>query len=311
MAAETWVLNQLGFWESEGRSNLYSRDELVYGTYRPDGSTTGAVSPIGDLDVVAGDVNITTPGYVFEGYHVQGKVTINAANVTVRNCHITGETAGPSTPSYSLVTAYSNQVSSSTIIDCTLAASVATVYSGNGGQGRDITFERCNIYGTVDGMGIQNENASLLGNWIHDLAWYAWSPVHSDGTHNDGVQVHGGSNFLIRGNSIEVGYKGTSCIIVTQDAGVTSNLTIDKNWLISTWTGDRTTACAVGLNISASGSGGVAMSNVSVTDNQFSELTKWKINHAGLITPTTYDTISELSGNVYVGTSTPAKITRA
>lgn len=308
MPAELWTLEADGYWRSEYADVYSARDNLVYGDYRPDASTTGILSDPSELTVYAGNLTTTSANQVIENMWVQGKVIIKHANVTVRNCLIDGATAGPSSPSYASITAYENVATSGTFIDCTITGSIATVYSSNGVQGRDFNLYRCDISGTVDGVGAQYENVGIYGCWIHDLPWYSFDPSHSDGSHNDCIQVHGGSNFTIRGNSLEAGYKGTSCIIVTQDVGATSNVTIDKNWIMSVYP-TQAQAVATGINVSQTGASTAAMTGVVITDNIFSALNTWRVNHAGLIDRGTYD-IATISGNVYEGTATSAKITR-
>jgi hypothetical protein len=306
--AELWTLESDGNWRTEYGSAYSVRDNLVYGTYRPDASTTGITSDVGDLTVYAGNLYTTSANQVIENMWVQGKIVVHHENVTVRNCLIDGATAGPSSPSYASITCYDNFATSSNFYDCTITGSITTVYSSNGVQGRDMNLYRCDISGTVDGIGAQYENVGIYGCWIHDLPWYSWDPGHSDGSHNDGIQVHGGSNFTIRGNSIEVGYKGTSGIIVTQDVGATSNVTIDQNWIMSVYP-TTASATSTGINVSQTGASTAAMTGVVITDNIFSALSTWRVNHAGLIDRGTYD-IATITGNVYDGTATAAKITR-
>lgn len=309
MPAEIWLYGVDGKWRSNLADAYSLRDNLVYGTYRPDANTTGIVGSVDALTVHSGNLTTTTAGQVIENLRITGKLTIKHANVTVRNCLLEGLTAGATSPSYSSITAYDALSPGTNVYDCTIRGEVDSVYSANGMQGRDINLYRCDISGLVDGVGAQRSNVGVYGCWIHDLRWFSWSPYHSDGTHNDGIQLHGGgSNFTFRGNSIEVGYKGTSCIIVTQDLGACSNVTIDKNWFISTWP-TRSEACATAVNISQTGASTAPMTGVSITDNRFSALTTWRVNHAALIDRGTYD-IATITGNVYDGTSTPAKITR-
>lgn len=309
MPAELWTLEADGYWRSEYRDAYSARDNYEYGTYRPDASTTGILSDRGDLTEVASNYTTLGPNEVIENKWFHGKLTIKHPNTIVRNCLFTADNAGPSSPSYASITAYDDVSSSTLVYDCTFESSTGTVYAKNGIQGRDISVFRCDISGYVDGIGLQGENGRVEGCWIHDLVWFAWDPAQSDGSHNDGIQIHNGTNHVVRGNSIEMGYETTSCVLVAQDGGVaTSNVTIDRNWFISTWP-TKASACAVGVNISASGLG-TAMTGMVLTDNQFSAYGLFSSNHSALITGTTYDLPPTVSGNVNVGTATAAKITR-
>lgn len=308
MPAELWVLGADGYWTTVGR-RVSARDGLAYGTYRPGPDTTGITIAREDLEVVTGNYFTQAPNEVHEGKWFKGKFTRKHDGGVLRNCLITGDTAGPSSPSYSAISAYDAFPNPLIIEDCTIEASVPTVYSSNGIMGRDIEIYRTEILGWVDAIGLFRGKGKVKGNWIHGSPWYSWSPNHSDGSHNDGIQIHGGSDYEIVGNSFEVGYKATSGIIVTQDDGITSDVLIDRNWIESTWIA-QAEAGAVAINVSASGSGGAAMSGIVITNNQLSVFGKWKSNHAVLINPATYDGDVVRSGNVVIGTNTPAKITR-
>lgn len=313
MSLEQRVMNELGSWTMSGLDPLLPRDSLVYGTYKPGPKTTGFR---GNLSYV-GDLVTTSHDQVIENLYITGRLVIKHHNVTVRNCYISGSSASAAIPSYASITAFSAQSPGANIYDTTIRGDIATKHSGNGVQGQDFNLYRCNISGSIDGVGAQYSNVGIYGCWIHDLAWYidGWH----DGTpsHNDNVQIHGGTNFTLVGNLIEAGYKGTAGVIITQDVGATSNVLIDSNWIRSVWTETpgnlRADACAVGLNISNSGATTAAMTNVVVSNNRFSALETWRINHAGLIDNNTYNAMAaagSLFGNVYEDTNTPAKISR-
>ena len=82
----------------------------------------------------------------------------------------------------------------------------------------------------------------MENNYIHDLTRWNNDPAHSDGTHNDGIQIQGGRNITIRSNTIigsvvagdglgKYGNHGGSAIIVNQNVSQVGNLVVDKNWL--------------------------------------------------------------------------------
>ena len=181
------------------------------------------------------------------------------------------------------------------------------MYSGNGIHGKDYELYRCDISGWVDGIGMYDRNCIAKGNWVHGLTYWSWDPSHSDGSHNDGIQVHGGDNFEIVGNSLEGGYKINACIMVTQDTAPTSNLTIDQNWLTSAYT-PVTSATAVGLNVSNSGSGGggAAMTDVTITNNLFSNSSNFRVNWSALVDSSTRSAAT-ISHNYNLGTTTLSK----
>lgn len=307
MPAELWTLEGDGNWRTEYGTPYNTRDNLVYGTYRPDATTTGILSERADLTVVVGDYQTTSSNELHEGKWFKGKITVKHPGCVFRNCLITGDTAGPASPSYSAITNYDRLTTKTIIEDCTIEASVLSVYSGNGIHGKDYELYRCDISGWVDGIGMYDRNVIAKGNWVHDLRFWAWDPSHSDGSHNDGIQVHGGDSFTIVGNSLEGGYKINSCIMVTQDIAPTSNLTIDKNWLISEYS-PTASATACGLNVSntGSGGGGAAMTGVTITNNFFSPYTSFSANWSALVDASTR-TAATISHNYNLGTTTLAK----
>jgi len=307
MPVESWVLEGDGYWRSDYDETYSARDNYAYGTYRPDASTTGILSDRSALTVVNGNYMTVTANEVIENKWIKGAVTVKHLGVVIRNCLITGDTAGPSSPSYSAIKAY-DPGTSVDVYDCTIESAVNSVYAGNGAMGRDIRLYRCDISNFVDGVGLFRNNGGVYGCWIHDLPYYSWSPSHSDGSHNDGIQIHGGSDYEVIGNSVEMGYESTTGLIVTQDDGITSDVLINRNWFISTWP-TKATAAGVGVNISASGSGGVPYVGITLTDNQFSPFGQWSSNHAALITNSSFDAVTK-SGNVNVGTATAAKVSR-
>lgn len=313
MSLEQRVLSASGSWDVDGAPPVFPRDTLIYGTYKPGPTTTGYR---GTLTYV-GDFTTTSHDQVVENLYISGRLLIKHHGVTVRNCYISGGTASAAIENYASITAYSAQDPGTNIYDCTIRGDVATKYSAVGVQGRDMNLYRCNISGSIDGIGAQYANVGIYGCWVHDLAWYVDGWFGGTPTHNDALQVHGGDNFTVIGNLFENGYKGTSAMLITQDVAATSNVIIDSNWFRSTWVETpgnlRADATATGLNISQTGSTTAAMVNVQVTNNKFSALETWRVNHASLIDSGTYDLMvaaGKLHDNVYENTSTPAKITR-
>ena len=59
----------------------------------PGAGNTGVPSGV-NLFVHVGDLRITTPGTVIDGWDIRGRVTVGAANVTIKNSIIRGPAAG-------------------------------------------------------------------------------------------------------------------------------------------------------------------------------------------------------------------------
>ena len=77
-------------------------------------------------------------------------------------------------------------------------------------MGHNFWVIRCHMHDVNDGIGIFKSrdataftNCAVLGNYVHDLAYWSPSPTHSDNrTHNDCIQHQGGGRDLIVGNKL-------------------------------------------------------------------------------------------------------------
>ena len=256
-----------------------SRSDLVVGEYTPSAATTGITSPAESLTPHIGNFTTGYDGQVVTGLRITGNVRLKHAGVEFHNCLIEGLTA-PTTPiSYGSVLGYGTYYvagDARTFTDCTITG-VPTVYSQNGFQGGNVEFLRCDIYGMTDGAGFMLGDCSMTACWVHDLPHYETDPWHTDGTHNDAIQVHGGSNYSIVGCRFDVGSKGTSALLiksVSGGGGAITNLEVDRSWFFQTHdpVADGT---AIAINLIDDGT---AMTGISFTDNVFDVPTRWRIN---------------------------------
>lgn len=250
---QTWVLGRTGVPASGG----IDRSTLVYGTYKPDSTTTGTLPGIslttqyvtasGTLTSnialsTRGQYIVNTAGVTIENLDIYGGIRINAANVTVKNCRIRGWDAALSAGVWrGTVDVQNNAATGYHIIDCEITCEWPTelhlcVYGDAGG-----TVERCNIYGGVDQMRLWGTGNTIIGNWIHSPIYYgptAYTPV--DGTHSDLIQFapapYSGQQ-LVRGNWLDAtmatppgGFAGytPSCIMLPNEI---DDLLVDKNWI--------------------------------------------------------------------------------
>lgn len=189
-------------------------DGFVIGQHKPDAETTGV--PDGtSLETISGDQTITTNGTLIEDKRIEGRVFVQAANVILRNCEIVGTTTvftNPSSPTGLVICTGVGQ--SVTLERCTLRPqSPGPCVDGIRGWG--ITMIRCDVSRVTDGVGVIPPSGGLNGGlvmrgcYVHHLAFWTQSgwggPVHpSDtATHNDCVQVHGGSGCQFEGNFFE------------------------------------------------------------------------------------------------------------
>ena len=135
-------------------------------------------------------------------------------NVKFVNCYFDGQG--------SMFAVRADNCTNVTIQNCEITnASDAGVY-GSG-------FNLLNSYiHHIGGDGIKaNHDVVIQGNYIAFLGW------NNDSAHADGIQIPGGSNFLIQGNFFDMGRdvantKSNSAVFAQ---GNFSNLTVDGNWM--------------------------------------------------------------------------------
>jgi hypothetical protein len=219
------------------------------GTVVPDATNTGV--PAGTkLTVHNGNLVITQPGTVIDGLDIRGFVSVKAKDVTIKNSIVRG---APTTKYQGLVT--SESTGSLTIEDSELFNATPSWYV-DGLRGQNITAKRLNIHDVIDTMHIYGNNVTLESSWLHDTLHYEDDPSHSDGTHDDNIQIVKGDNLKFVGNRVEGAYN--AAMMFTQGSGLVSNVTVDKNF----FGGGSCT-----INIAESGKG--AINGLSFTNNTF------------------------------------------
>jgi hypothetical protein len=179
----------------------------------PDATTAGV--PTGVALTPSGSLTINTPGAVIEGLDIQGMVTINADNVTLKNCKVT---AG----GWAVINITSGKTGV-VIQDCEINGLSAQGVRGISGQG---TFLRNDIHHTEDGIYLTGSNTLIQDNYIHDLQ-SNWSGPHYDGIATDG----GVSNITIRHNTVINPHGQTSALMLSNYFGSVTNVTVDNNLL--------------------------------------------------------------------------------
>ncbi len=211
---------------------------------KPGTANTGA--PTGrTLTVYTGDLTITSPGTVIDGLDIRGFVIIKAADVTIRNSIVRG--SGPGSYNTGLINCNDAKVSRAVIEDVTLVPSYPSVWI-NGVIGHDFTARRVNTYHVVDGFNIYNvhgstANVTVEASYVHDLSYFSPDPNHSDNkTHNDAIQIQGGSNISIVGNTLSAWLAttvGTQAypypqagfgVILTPNVNAVTGSRINGNW---------------------------------------------------------------------------------
>jgi hypothetical protein len=168
-------------------------------------------------------MTITTPGTRIDGIELHGFLDIKAPDVVVTRSVIRGRATSVNK---SLIHSTGARV---TISDTTLVPSAPSV-NIDGLKGYGFTASRMDISGTVDTALIYGNDTTIEDSWLHDNSHFQSDPAQGGGpSHDDNVQVQGGSNIRIEGNSMSGAHN--AAIQVTQDYAVTQNLTIRDNWL--------------------------------------------------------------------------------
>lgn len=183
----------------------------------PAPGTVGYRGPVSALTVIdspanapagtkwtGGILSVSARDLVLDGVYVKGGIEFNGSGtLTIRNSIIEGG------GSWMVVVGFAN--------GCNLDISNSTLRWKAGstppqGIGAGAIHGYCklravgnDISGTPDGIQLGEGNSLIEGNWIHDLALLGRYP---NNTHNDGIQLYGGSGIVIRNNRIDIGWDG-------------------------------------------------------------------------------------------------------
>ncbi|MCB5274225.1 hypothetical protein BJG92_01755 [Arthrobacter sp. SO5] len=228
-----------------------ARTAQAVGTYQPSGANTGVVAgtALKPHNTSGADLVITQDGTVLDGLEIYGDIKVRAKNVTIKNSRLHG---GKGTPGANtgVIDANSAAVANLVVQDSTIIPDSPSYYR-DGIVGHDYTAQRNHIQGTNDGLGIFNRpggpataNVRAEGNYIHSLTYWSNDPAHSNGTHNDGIQVQGGENIRIAGNTVVAnsnpgagsaanprGNHAGIGIMLQQNVAKLANVVVEKNWV--------------------------------------------------------------------------------
>lgn len=177
-----------------------------------------------------GNLVITTPYARYHNLDIRGFVHVKAPGVTISRSIIRGGVAARDTGLVNVT----SPGSSLYLVDSTLAPAHPSIHI-DGIRGSNFALRRNEITGTVDGLHIHGQpgrrasggNVTVIGNWIHDFRHYARDPNHSDGSHNDGIQIVGGKNITIARNTL-TGARNAA-IMIDQGYNDVSQVSITKN----------------------------------------------------------------------------------
>lgn len=178
----------------------------------PDETNTGV--PAGTTLTNSGSLTITTNGALVQNLNITGMISVNANNVTIRNCRIT------STDYYPI--AWDGGTHTGLLVEDTEILSGS--YNVTAGMSfSNYTARRVYVTGSADGF---KADSNVL---IEDC--YVTGLGIGPDTHNDGVQTTGGSNVTLHHNTFKLGDQaGVSAVVqVGNEWGTNSNWLIDDN----------------------------------------------------------------------------------
>jgi hypothetical protein len=196
------------------RRGLPPRSSLVAGTYHPSASNTGYY-PGTLTTTVTTNQTYSTPGATISNTNFDGaRVSVTAANITFSNCWFQGDNSVNA-----LVTCSNAAVANAQFTDCTFLPKFVR-YETNGIIGHDYNLLRCDLSKCVDLLNISNSTlygtfgagwpcgVSVQQCYLHEMAWWTAATsgvVHTSDTetHNDLIQIFGGSGLSVIGNTMD------------------------------------------------------------------------------------------------------------
>lgn len=218
------------------------------GVTKPTAATTG-VLPGSMLTPNYGDIVVEDENESLENVDLHGRLLIRAPGFRGYNCNVRG---GASIETGGLVDCVPAGWDDALFMHFTLAPDVRGP-GWTGIFGHDYIAYRCDVSGTDDGFGVipppggdgsEPCGVQILSSFVHDLQFWTPDPSHVDNkTHNDGIQVHGGSGFELRGSNIEMtftdhnGVGGTPRSVDDGDGvnftpltGPIADALVERNW---------------------------------------------------------------------------------
>ena len=201
---------------STTRTSTVDRSTLVLGSYKPDATTAGLLPGVSLVDVnsamtyTAGGT--ATSWMVVENKKFNDRVTIKAKYITFKNCWFRGSP----TQNVEVVKAYDPTVGALKFVDCLIKAQAPQWATAGFKGGYQVTLERCEITGVIDGVAYVNphnnytedQGFKMYGCWLHDLALFspdpgAWGGIYDNAGHVDLIQLRGGANMHFKGNNFD------------------------------------------------------------------------------------------------------------
>jgi hypothetical protein len=181
----------------------------------PSAATTGV--PAGTVLTDSGSIDVTVDGTVIDALRIDGCVTVDANNVTIKRSLVLG--GGCYEPIH-------NNGSGLVVMDTEIDGQ-DTPMCGEAIGYQGYTIQRVNAHGCSDGPRLAgSDSITIQDSYIHDLS-------NLPGDHGDGMQAYGlelaaGNKLTVLHNTIE---GGNNAAIFTAD-GATGDMIVDGNLLM-------------------------------------------------------------------------------
>ena len=214
----------------------------------PDATTTGVQSGV-TLTNYTGPMTIKTAGTVIESKIINGTMTVNADNVTFKNCVFQNFS------NYGIISENSDNTHVEFCEFDGTGSSRTYAMALGGGTSSIIS---CDIHGMVIAIGVWG-TVNISDNYIHDLAEASSDP---DARHFDGINLFaGGNGTVIDHNTIAMPGTntggGTAAVFISAQFGNINDVTVSNNLLYG----------GASYTVYVEETRGYQITNVSLTDN--------------------------------------------
>jgi hypothetical protein len=181
----------------------------------PDAACTGTLPGVARTS--SGSITTSSAGQVIQNLDINGRITVNHNNVTIRNVKITNPRG----------VAISNIASGATGL---LIEDVELDGTGNTSGASAVDFDnyilrRANIHHYGEGPGCRN-NAVIEDSYMHTFTDFT-----SQGAHQDGIQCEFGRNNTIRHNTILMNVRGGNAAVVIGNQPGNADNVVENNLL--------------------------------------------------------------------------------
>ncbi len=232
-----------------------------------------------------GELIVSEAGKVIDGLEVRGSISVRAPNVTIKNTRVIGVKE--------LRTGLIASRSTGLKVQNSEIYSTHRNPNTNGVMGSNFILDGVEIRDVVDQVHIHGAgNVTIKNSWLHSNIHYANDPNWGGGpSHDDNIQIVSGSNIVITNNRLSGSYN--AAIMITQDDGKVSNVTIKKNRI-------NHGGCSINLSPGSKGN----MSNLKIHDNGFDS--NQRVKYCAIIGPRAY--ASSLNGNYWIANGALASL---